>query len=58
MEYHQHCTPDENQLGKLLTLLEHAGFGYDLSDLTHSGCVERRAHNFILYAYKKAPAVA
>lgn len=53
MEYHHHLSPDEDELGRLLSLFEANGFGYELRALTVLPFAARRPQNFMLYAYRK-----
>ena len=54
MEYHHHIVPGEDRLGRLLGILEDAGFGYDLRAPGQLPFSVGRPHNFMMYAYRKA----
>jgi FkbM family methyltransferase len=55
VEYHHHLDAEQDELSKLLKLLEDAGFGYQLSAKC-AGLSERRLFQDVLvFAYRKEP---
>ena len=58
LEYHHHVQPHEDILGKFLSLLERAGFGYHFRAPLALPFRRAEIQNFMMYAYRKEPSGA
>ncbi len=53
IEYHHHISAESDEMSVILSLLEHNGFGYQISTTATAWLTPETCQDFLIYAYRK-----